>query len=116
MDKSLIGLIAAIGVATPFAGAHATAVTSEDAARALRVSSVAELLDPVPNSIAVLDALDSNPQQEAAKADKGVQLAYHHHHHHYYHHHHHHMYWHHHHHHNSFWRWCRFHPYAPQCY
>lgn len=118
MEKSVIGLIVAIGAVTPFAAAHATAVTPEDAASALRVTSVAELLDPTPNAAAILASLDSNSPANTVKADKGVQLAWHHHHHHHHwhHHHHHHFYWHHHHHHHHFWRWCRYHPYAPQCY
>jgi hypothetical protein len=105
MDKSLLGLAAAL-VAAPLTVAHATAVTPEDAANALRVSSVADLLESVPNSAAVLAALNAEPAAEAAPADKGVQLAqwhhHHHHHHHFYHHHHHHhhWYWRHHHHHH----------------
>ena len=114
MDKSLIGLLAAIGAATPIA-AHA-AVTPEEATNALRVTSVAELLDPTPNALAVLTTLDSQPLIEA-NAAKGVQVAwhhhhhhhhfYHHHHHHFYHHHHHHYYYHHHHHHRYYrYGWC----------
>ncbi|MDE3177316.1 MAG: hypothetical protein KGM15_14530 [Pseudomonadota bacterium] len=121
MEKSVIGLVAAIGAVTPFAAAHATAVTPEDAANALRVSSVAELLEPVANAPAILAALAASPGERAASADKGVQVAqwYHHHHHHFYHHHHHHFYHHHHHHfwhHHSHWWWCRYHPYSPNCY
>ncbi len=118
MDKSLIGLLAAIGAATPIA-AHA-AVTPEEASNALRVSSVAELLDPTPNAMAVLTTLDAQPAIEA-NASKGVQLAWdhhhhhhhhfyhdHHHHHHFYHHHHHHHYYYYHHHHHNHYRygWC----------
>ena len=59
MDKSVIGLLAAFAAAVPLANAQA-AVTPEDAAKALKVSSVAELLDPVANSAEVLAALDAN--------------------------------------------------------
>ena len=108
MDKSVMGLVAAIAAAAPFATAQA-AVTPEEAARALNVSSVAELLDPVPNSAAILAALDANRKAETETADKGVQVAqwHHHHHHHWYHHHHHHRYWrrHYHHHHHHHWYW-----------
>jgi hypothetical protein len=104
MDKSVLGLVAVMTVATPFAAAHATAVTPEDAANALRVSSVADLLDPVPNSLAILAALSVDP--EAGPADKGVQLAQWHHHHH-----HHHHFYHHHHHHHHHWRWHHHHHY-----
>jgi hypothetical protein len=112
MDKSVIGLLAAIAAAAPLANANA-AVTPEDAAQALKVSSVSELLDPVPNSAEVLALLDANRDTHSGAADKGVQLAqWHHHHHHYWghHHHHHNWYWrrrfyHHHHHHHHHWGW-----------
>ncbi len=45
------------------------------------MSSVAELLDPVPNSVAILAALDANRKAETGTADKGVQVAQWHHHH-----------------------------------
>jgi len=103
MEKTVMGLVAAIGAATPLAGAHASVVTTDEATRALQVSSIAELLEPVANSTAILAALDSAPRTAPAAQDKGVQLAWHHHHHHhhhwYHHHHHHHYYYHHHHHH-----------------
>ena len=103
MDKSIIGLVAALAAAAPLAHAEA-AVSPEDAAKALQASSVAELLDPVPNSAAILAALDANREaQPAAAADKGVQVAQ------WHHHHHHNWGWgggwgHHHHHHNYYWR------------
>ena len=111
MDKSIIGLVAALAAAAPLAHAEA-AVSPEDAAKALQASSVAELLDPVPNSAAILAALDANREAQPPAADKGVQVAQWHHHHHHnwgwgggwgHHHHHHNYYWrrryHHHHHH-----------------
>ena len=111
MDKSLLGLVAAIGFAAPFAATPATAMTSEDAASALQVSSVADLLEPIPNSLAILAALSVDT--EAAPAEEGVQLAqwhhHHHHHHHFYHHHHHHHHYYHHHHHH--WHWHHHHHY-----
>jgi hypothetical protein len=100
MDKTVIGLVAAMGAAAPLAGAQAAVMPSHDAAAALSVASVAELLDPVPNAAAILAALDAdNKPAEAAGHDaKGQQLAWHHHHH-WHHHHwwHHHHHWHHHH-------------------
>jgi hypothetical protein len=107
MEKTIMGLVAAIGAAAPLGGAHAAVVSTEDAARSLQVSSVAELLEPVSNSAAILAALDSAPRAETASQDKGVEVAqfyhhHHHHHHHYYHHHHHHHYYYHHHHHHHY--------------
>ena len=131
MEKTVIGLVAAMGALTPLAGAQATAMTSEEANRALQVTSLAELLEPAPNALAVLIALDAERKSEPAAGEaKGVQLAYHHHHHHhhhfYHHHHHHHHYYyyphhhhhhyyyyhHHHHHHHNFLGWCFTHPWA----
>jgi len=109
MDKTVIGLIAAIGAATPLAGAQAAVAPSSDAASALSVASVADLLDPVPNAAAILAALDGDNKTHAAgEASKGVQVAWHHHHwhhHHWHHHHWHHHHWHHHHWHHHHWGW-----------
>jgi hypothetical protein len=102
MEKTVIGLVAALGAVAPLAGAQAAVASSEDAANALRVGSVADLLDPVPNSAAILAALDAErkPAAPVSTEVKGLKVAqWHHHHHHYYHHHHHHYYHHHHHHH-----------------
>ena len=106
MDKSLIGLVAAIGAAAPLAGAEAAVVSSEDAARTLHAATIAELLDPIPNAAAKLAALDAAQTSSAAtNPTKGVQVVqWHHHHHHYYRHHHHHHYYYHHHHHHHYWR------------
>jgi hypothetical protein len=129
MEKTVIGLVAALGAAAPLSGAQAAVMTADEANNALRASSLAELLEPAPNALAVLAALDANQAPKTAEAEKGVQVAqwnYHHHHHH----HHHHWYHHHnnwgwgggwgggwgHHHHHHYWRWCYYHPYAPQCY
>jgi len=107
MEKAVIGLVAVLGAAAPFAAAQAAAVTPEDAANALRVTSVAELLDPAPNAAAILAALDESGSSQPANETKGVQVAqYHHHHHHHHHwryHHHHHWYHHHHWHHHHHW-------------
>ena len=119
MGKIVIGLAAVIGAATPLAGAQAAIVSSEEANQALRTSSIAELLQPVPNAVAILAVLDAERKSDAgARAEEGVQLAYdhhhHHHHHHLYHHHHHHHhhhYWHHHHHHHHYWHHHHHHHY-----
>lgn len=125
MDKTLMGMVAAIGAAAPLAGAHA-AVSYDEASRALQVNSVAELLDPVPNSAAILHTLDAAASQQAAAPEKNVELAqffyhhhhhhnwYHHHHHQWYHHHHHHHWYHHHHHHHYYYHHHHHHYYRPQ--
>ncbi len=109
MEKTAIGLIAALGAAIPLAGAHA-AVAPQDAQRIMHAQSVAELLDPIPNPLGVMQATEADRAAEAEEAQKAPQrLAQfyfhdHHHHHHWYHHHHwHHHHWHHHHHHHHWW-------------
>ena len=104
MDKTLVGVLAAIGAIVPMAGAQA-AVTPADVERAMNAGSFAELLQSVPNAPAILKAADE--QRAATKGDE-VQVAWHHHHHHHHHwyhhhHHHHHHWWYHHHHHHHWW-------------
>ena len=120
MEKKIAGLLGAVAALGTFGSAQATPAPDD----VLKANSYAELLEPIPNAGALLQAID-----EAAppKADSNVQLAqfyYHHHHHHHHHHHafypryryydapvvvvpryrryHHHH--HHHHHHHSFYR------------
>jgi hypothetical protein len=121
MEKTVIGLVAALGAAAPLAGAHAAVATSDEANQALQSRTIAELLDAAPaNAVAILNKLDSEGSSATSKSEtKGVLLAWHHHHHHhhwhhhYYHHHHHyyhhHHHWHHHHHFFGF-GWCMTHP------
>jgi len=119
MEKKIAGFLGAVATLGAFGAAQAAPAPDD----VLKASSYAELLEPIPNAGALLQAID-----EAAppKADSNVQLAqfYHHHHHHHHHHHafypryryydapvvvvpryrryHHHH--HHHHHHHSFYR------------
>lgn len=120
MDKKIAGLLGAAAALGTFGSAQATPAPDD----VLKASSYAELLEPIPNASALLQAID---ESAPPKADSNVQLAqfyYHHHHHHHHHafypryryydydapvvvvpryrryHHHHH----HHHHHHSFYR------------
>jgi hypothetical protein len=103
MDKKILGLVGAL---TTLGGAGvAAAAPAQAPADVMEVRSYADLLQPIPNALALLQASDAarNIKNEAESETKaGVELAqYHHHHHHHwrrYHHHHHH--WHHHHHHH----------------
>jgi hypothetical protein len=122
MDKKIAGLLGAVAALGTFGSAEAAPAPAP--ADVLQANSYAELLEPIPNAGALLQAID---EQAPAKASQNVQLAqyyYHHHHHHhhsfyrrgyydryydeapvvvvpryrrYYHHHHHH-------HHHSFYR------------
>jgi hypothetical protein len=110
MDKKIAGLMGAVS-------ALAT-MTAMEAARAQNVTEVlsarsyAELLQPIPNAVALLmaaDAVNAARAKGEAGQNPNVKLAqygydYHHHHHHHrwyhHHHHHHHHHWYHHHHHH----------------
>jgi hypothetical protein len=114
MDKKfagLLGAVATLGSLTGVEAAPAPAPTD-----ILRANSYADLLEPIPNAVAHLRAVD---ESAPAKRAENVELAqfYHHHHHHHHHsfyRHHHHSYYprvvvtpryrHHHHHHHSYYR------------
>jgi hypothetical protein len=114
MEKTTLGLIAALGAAAvaPTA-AHASASAVENIRNP---RSVAELLEPVPNAVATMNALNAGERTlepvEVAEVGitigpGGVRIGHRHHHHYryYHHHHHHHHHWrryHHHHHHHRF--------------
>jgi hypothetical protein len=98
MDKTTLGLIAALGVA---AATPASANVPANAVHAItHPTSVAELLEPISNPVATLGALQEQPRPEQVElADMSIGpdgvTMHHHHHHHYYrrrhHHHHHHL-------------------------
>lgn len=113
MDKKIAGLAGAVsGLAMMTA---AEAARAQNVTEVLSARSYAELLQPIPNAVALLmaaDAMNAAPAKAEAGPNSNVQLVqYHHHHHHHhhrwyrrrYHHHHHH---HHHHYHHHHW-----HPY-----
>ena len=107
MDKTIVGILAAIGSIAPIAAAQA-AVTPDVLDRAMNAGSFAELLQSVPNAPAILKAADElrATTPDGATQNGATRLAYHHHHHHHhwwYHHHHHHHWYHHHHHHHHWW-------------
>jgi hypothetical protein len=124
MEKKIAGLLGAVATLGAFGGAQAAPTPGPAPTDVLRANSFADLLEPIPNAAALLQAVDESTP--VPSADDNVQLAqfYHHHHHHHHHHHsqyrrdydggygprvivvprryrHHH---HHHHHHHSFYR------------
>ena len=122
MEKKIAGLLGAMATLGAFNAAEAAPIPSPTPTDVLRANSFADLLEPIPNAVALLRAVDESGPSPSA--DENVQMAqfYHHHHHHhsfyrryeydeyaprvivvprryrYYHHHHHH------HHHHSFYR------------
>jgi hypothetical protein len=112
MNK-VVGLVGAISGLATLDGAQAGTVASPNTAGLLDARSYAELLEPVPNALAVLRAMDAADATRAAEAADPnlIPVQYHHHHHHrhwrHHHHHHHHRWWrrhHHHHHHHRYGR------------
>jgi hypothetical protein len=120
MDKKIAGLLGAVASLGTFGAAEAApAPASTDV---LRANSYADLLEPIPNAAAQLQAIDESAPLRSARDNVQVAQFYHHHHHHHHHsqyrryyeeprvivvppryrryHHHHH----HHHHHHSFYR------------
>jgi hypothetical protein len=118
MDKKIAGLLGAVATLGTFSASEAA--PSPSPTDVLQANSYADLLEPIPNAVALLRIVD---ETTPAPASENVQLAqfYHHHHHHHHHsfyRHHHHSYYppvvvvprryrhhhHHHHHHHSFYR------------
>jgi hypothetical protein len=104
MDKKIAGLLGAVAAVSTMGGAQAASV---DPAAALRATSYADLLNPVPNAVE-LQIADDNARLAKSSGDEvqmaqiQVQIGHHHHHHRYHrrvivvpprrhrHHHHHH--------------------------
>jgi hypothetical protein len=87
MDQKIvgIGIVGALaGMASLEASQPATAAPEPVLAGA---QSYADLLDPIPNALTTLRAIDAAPVRQAASAADGVQVAQYHHHHHHHHHH-----------------------------
>jgi hypothetical protein len=119
MEKKIAGLLGAMATLGAFNAAQAAPTPSPAPTDILRANSFADLLEPIPNAAALLQAVDESAP--VPSADDNVQLAQYYHHHHHHHHHsqyrrdyqpnvfvvprpwrrHHH---HHHHHHHSFYR------------
>lgn len=108
MEKKIAGLVGAVAALGTLATVQATPAPASPTASPLEANSYADLLQPIPNAVALLKVVDErSPASEA-----NVQLAQAHHHHHHHHHSHarrrpaivigrHHHHHHHHHHHND---------------
>ncbi len=88
MDKKIVGLAGALAVFGSLP-AEAAAETSKATPELVRARSFAELLDPIPNALTLLRAIDSAKVpnfEEAAQPEVQMAQDYHHHHHHHHHH------------------------------
>ena len=82
MDKKIAGLLGAVGALASLNNVQAA--TPADPTELLKARSFADLLDPIPNAMAVLKAVD----EAASKKDAKVRVAQYYDHHHHHHHHH----------------------------
>jgi hypothetical protein len=108
MDKKIAGLASAISALATMTAVEAA--RAQNVTEVLSARSYAELLQPIPNAVALLmaaDAVNAARAKGEAEQDRNVKLAqygydHHHHHHRWSHHHHHHRWYrrHHHHHHH----------------
>ena len=119
MNKKVIGLMGgAISALALLGPARAASAAAPASAQTLAASSFEDLLQPLPNPVAVLSAMDEGRATRSKLVGGELTLVYHHHHHHHHnqyyyhhHHHHHHQYFpffphhHHHHHHHQFFWW-----------
>jgi hypothetical protein len=87
MDKKIAGLLGAVAALGTLNVAQAAPAPTPAPADVLQANSFADLLEPIPNATALLQAVDE--RGPAPAADDNVQLAQFHHHHH----HHHHSHW-----------------------
>jgi len=81
MDKKIAGLLGAVAAVSTMGTAQAA--PTPNPTETLRANSFAELLEPIPNAAALLQAVDEKSQAETAEGN--VQLARYHHHHHHHH-------------------------------
>ena len=85
MEKKIAGLLGAVAALGAFTAAEAAPMPAP--ADILRANSFADLLEPIPNAAALLQAVDESAP--VTSADGNIQLAQYHHHHHHHHHHNH---------------------------
>ena len=102
MDKNVAAVIGAVGALALADPSHAAVSAPVEPDNVMRVNSYADLLKPIPNAVALRQALAEARAAEAATAEPEMMTVqyYHHHHHHHHHHHYYRRRYHHHHHHH----------------
>jgi hypothetical protein len=85
MGKKIAGLLGAMATLGAFSAAQAAPMPSPPPTDILRANSFADLLEPIPNAAALLQAVDESGP--VSSADGNIQLVQYHHHHHHHHHH-----------------------------
>jgi hypothetical protein len=84
MDKKIAGLLGAVATLGTFGTAEAAPAPAPT--DVLRANSFADLLQPIPNASALLQAIDESAPVPSAEGNVQVAQFYHHHHHHHHHH------------------------------
>ncbi len=89
MDKTIAGLLGAVSALALAAPSQAAPVGPHDLDAAMAASSYSDLLKPIPNAKALLDAASATGEEDQAEAQgfdpqavEEVQYHHHHHHHH----------------------------------
>ena len=98
MDKSVAGLLGAMGALAVASPSHAATNAGATLDSVMQVDSYADLLKPIPNALSLREAFAESQAATPAEPDLMTIQYYHHHHHHHhryyrrpvYHHHHHH--------------------------
>jgi hypothetical protein len=83
MEKKIAGLLGAMATLGAFNAAQAAPTPTAAPSDVLRANSFAELLEPIPNAAALLQAVDESGP--VSSASENIQLAQYHHHHHHHH-------------------------------
>jgi hypothetical protein len=84
MDKKIAGLLGAVASLGTFGAAEAAPAPAPT--DVLRANSYADLLEPIPNAAALLQAIDESAPVPSTEGNVQVAQFYHHHHHHHHHH------------------------------
>jgi hypothetical protein len=85
MDKTLAGVIGAVGALVATVPAHAATAAPVTMQGAMQANSYADLLKPIPNALALLQAEALAPNEPVAEGEARVELVQYHHHHHHHH-------------------------------
>jgi hypothetical protein len=83
MDKKIAGLLGAVATLGTFGASEAAPAPAPT--DVLRANSFADLLKPIPNASALLQAIDESAPVPSAEGNVQVAQFYHHHHHHHHH-------------------------------
>jgi len=86
MEKKIAGLLGAVATLGALNAAQAAPIENPAPAEILNASSFTDLLEPIPNAVALLQVVDeAGPISSADENIQQVQFYHHHHHHHHHH-------------------------------